>query len=79
MYDIVRMMEDVGLLPMPGKPPVICSDKEWRSMAAEAELDFPDVMKWYADERTIDFQVAKCKRRVIQFRVDEIMQAYKRK
>ena len=80
MYDIVCMMEEVGLLPMPDKPPVICHDEEWCAMAAEAERDFPDIMKWYEDERVIDFQLAKCKQMITdRFRVNELTKALNRK
>ena len=38
MWDVVRMMEEAGLLPTPGSPAVHPPDEDWRSVAAEAEL-----------------------------------------
>ena len=44
MWDIVHMMEEVGLLPTPCSPSVHPPDADWHSMAAEAELDWPDII-----------------------------------
>ena len=79
MYNVVRMMEEVGLLPMPGRPQVTPPDDHWCSMAAEAELDFPDIMRWYTDKCSVDWFVAKCKRRVTQFCINHIVEALKNK
>ena len=75
MWDIVNTMEEVGLLPTPSFPVVHPPDAKWRSMAAEAELDWPNVILWYNEERTIDFLFAKYKKRVTQFRIDHILEA----
>ena len=44
MWDIVHAMEEVGLLPTPRSPAVHLPDADWHSMAAEAELDWPDIV-----------------------------------
>ena len=74
MWDIVNTMEEVQLLPTPCSPAIHPLDAEWHSMATEAELDWPNVARWYNEERTIDFLFAKCKRRVTQFRIDHIVE-----